>query len=100
MSNVTPTTGTWISRIYEIARTTLWAVVAAWAAIMIMNIPRIVEARATLERQRVQEIFEENRLYCEKWGMRAGTHEHTLCTLDLQEIRGKIEQHIADDMAY
>jgi hypothetical protein len=28
------------------------------------------EARATAERQRSQEIFEENRLYCEKWGRR------------------------------
>jgi hypothetical protein len=95
-----PTTGTWISRIYEIAHTTLWAVLAAWAAIMIMNVPRMVEARATLERQRAQETFEDNRLYCEKWGMRAGTHQHTLCTLDLQEIRAKVEQHIADDMAF
>ena len=89
-----------MSRIYEIAHTILWAVAAAWAAIMIMNVPRMVEARATVERQRAQEIFEENRLYCEKWGMRAGTHQHTLCTLDLQEIRAKVEQHVADDMAF
>jgi hypothetical protein len=89
-----------IRRLYEIAHTTLWALPAAWAAIMIMNIPYMVEARAVVERQRALEIFAENRMYCEKWGMKAGTHEHTLCTLDLQEIRAKVEQYIADDLAF
>ena len=60
----------------------------------------MVEARATLERQRAQQIVEENKFYCEKWGMRAGTHEHTLCTLDLQAIRATAEQRIADDLAF
>jgi len=40
------------------------------------------------------------RHYCEKWGMKAATHEHALCTLDLQKIRDKVEQRIADDMAF
>jgi hypothetical protein len=31
--------------------------------------------------------------------MKAATHEHALCTLDLQKIRDKVEQRIADDMA-
>jgi hypothetical protein len=30
----------------------------------------------------------------------AGTHEHTLCTMDLQEIRARHEQRLADDMAF
>src|SRR5215467_6753607 len=81
-------------------RRSLWALAAAGAAIMIMYFPRILEARATIERQRAQEITEENRAYCEKWGLKAGTHEHTLFTLDLQEIRAKVEQRIAEDMAF
>jgi hypothetical protein len=32
--------------------------------------------------------------------MEPGTHEHTLCTLDLQELRARIAQRIADDMAF
>jgi hypothetical protein len=32
--------------------------------------------------------------------MKAGTHEHILCTLDLQELRAKVQQRIADDMAF
>jgi hypothetical protein len=90
----------WVRRITEIAPTVLWALAAAAAAIMIMYFPRILEARATIERQRAQEITEENRAYCEKWGLKAGTHEHTLCTLDLQEIRAKVEQRVADDLAF
>ena len=98
--NLAPTTWAWVWRITEIAPTVLWPLAAAGAAIMIMYCPRILEARATIERQRAQEIIEENRTYCEKWGLKAGTHEHTLCTLDLQEIRAKVEQRIADDLAF
>ena len=98
--NLAPTTWAWVRRITEIAPTVLWALAVAGAAIMIMYFPRILEARATIERQRAQEITEENRAYCEKWGLKAGTHEHTLCTLDLQEIRAKVEQRIADDLAF
>jgi hypothetical protein len=98
--NLAPTTWAWVRRIAEIAPTVLWALAAAGAAIMIMYFPRILEARATIERQRAQEITEENRAYCEKWGLKAGTHEHTLFTLDLQEIRAKVEQRIADDLAF
>ena len=98
--NLAPTTWAWVRRIAEIAPTVLWVLAAAGAAIMIMYFPRILEARASIERQRAQEITEENRAYCEKWGLKAGTHEHTLCTLDLQEIRAKVEQRIADDLAF
>src|SRR5262245_33153929 len=68
------TTWAWVRRITEIAPTVRWALAAAGAAIMIMYFPRILEARATIERQRAQEITEENRAYCEKWGLKAGTH--------------------------
>ena len=98
--NLAPTTLAWVRRITDIAPPVLWALAAAGSANMIMYFPRILEARATIERQRAQEITEENRAYCEKWGLKAGTHEHTLCTLDLQEIRAKVEQRIADDLAF
>jgi hypothetical protein len=87
-------------RIYHAVHVALWALLAAWVIIMVSNLPNISKARATAERQRAQDIFEENRFYCEKWGMKTGTHEHTLCTLDLQEIRSKVQQRIADDIAF
>jgi hypothetical protein len=98
--NLAPPTWAWVRRITEIAPTVLWALAATGVAIMIMYFPRVLEARATIERQRAKEITEENRAYCEKWGLKSRTHEHTLCTLDLQEIRAKVEQRIADDLAF
>jgi hypothetical protein len=86
--------------IYHAVHVTLWALLAAWVIITVSNLPNISKARATAEWQRAQEIFEENRFYCEKWGMKASKHEHTLCTLDLQEIRSKVQQRIADDIAF
>jgi hypothetical protein len=41
------------------------------------------EALAAAERHRAQELTSENNFYCEKWGMAAGTHQHTICTMDL-----------------
>jgi hypothetical protein len=87
-------------RIYHTVHAGLWALLGAWVIVMLANLPNLSKTRAKAERQRAQEIAEENRLYCEKWGMKAGTHEHTLCTLDLQEIRAKVQQRIADDMAF
>jgi hypothetical protein len=55
------------------------------------------DALAIAEAQRVLEISQENKLYCEKWGMPANTHEFVICTMDLNDIRAKVEQRIADD---
>src|SRR5262249_10885282 len=51
--------------------------------------------RAAAEQQLAAEIAEENRAYCEKWGMRAGTREHSMCTLDLDEIRARHSKRLA-----
>jgi hypothetical protein len=55
---------------------------------------------SVVERQRLKEISDENRFYCEKWGMKADTHEHILCTLDLQEIRARLQERIASDIGW
>ena len=78
----------------------LWAILAAWVAYVIISIPRLSEAAATAERQRAQEVSEENKFLCEKWGMRANTHEYVLCTMDLNEIRAKVEERIAEDNSF
>ena len=58
---------TWVSirRIYDFVHTTLWVLLAVWVAIIIVNIPRLQEAREAIERQRAQQVVEENRFYCE-----------------------------------
>jgi hypothetical protein len=87
-------------RIFSIVHVALWSLLTAVMLFLILNIPRMSAAQSAAAHQRALNIAEENRSYCEKWGMEPGTHEHTLCTLDLQELRARIEQRIADDMAF
>jgi hypothetical protein len=89
-----------VAKIYDIVHAAFWALATAWVLTLVINFPRILEARAVTERQLLQEISDENRFYCEKWGMKAGTHEHTLCTLDLQEVRARVEARIASDLTW
>jgi hypothetical protein len=89
-----------LRRIYDVLDQVLWAFGIAMGLVTIWAILHISQARDIFQRIRAQEIFEENRTYCEKWGMRAGTHEHTLCTFDLNEIRAKHERRINDDMIF
>ena len=85
-----------VRRIYDTVNMAFWALLGA-VVFLFLHIPQMREARAIAEAQRVQDIAEENKRYCEKWGMRAGTHEHLICTMDLDAIRAEVEQRIADD---
>jgi hypothetical protein len=87
----------WILGIVHVA---LWSMLTAVALFLILSIPRMTATQLAAAHQRALNVAEENKRYCEKWGMEPGTHEHTLCTLDLQELRARIEQRIADDMAF
>ena len=89
-----------IRRIYDIVNTALWVLVVAFVAVVMINIPQILDARRKVELQRVQEISEENRFYCIKWGLRANTHEHLICMMDLDAIRAKVEQRISEDWMF
>jgi len=87
-------------RLYGFVQTALWVGLAVWLAILLNSLPRMSEARTVAERQRAQELIAENHFYCSKWGLAPGTHEHTICTMDVQEIRAKHEKRLADDMAF
>ena len=58
------------------------------------------EARAIAQRERAQELITENQSYCTKWGLVSGSHEYTLCTMDVQEIRSKTEKHFLEASAF
>jgi hypothetical protein len=72
-----------------------WAALAAWTLMLISSIPRMTQARAVAERQ-----IAENHFYCARWGLIANTHEHTLCTMDVQDIRARHEQRLTDDLTF
>jgi hypothetical protein len=86
-----------VNRIYDNVHAALWAALLVFVLYFAVFVaPKLAEARARAESQRVLEISAEHNFYCEKWGMRAGTLAHTQCMLDLQAFRAKVEQRITD----
>jgi len=89
-----------VPRLYDIVHIALWAGLAVWLAILLNSLPKISEARAIAEREQALELTDENNFYCTKWGLVPGTHKHTICTMDVQEIRAKHEKRLTNDMAF
>ena len=89
-----------IHRVYDTVHAALWALLIAGTVFLLSHIPHMREARAIAEAQRVQEISDQNKFYCEKWGMRARSHEHLICMMDVDHIRQEVEQRIADESAF
>jgi hypothetical protein len=59
--------------------------------------PKIPEARAEAESQRVLEISAEDNFYCEKLLMGTRTPAHAQCIRDLEAFRAKVEQRLSDE---
>ena len=89
-----------IRRVYDTVHDALWALLLAGTVFLLLHIPQMRDARAIAEAKRMQEIAEQNKFYCQKWGMPAGSHEHLICTMDLDHIRQEVEQRIADESAF
>jgi hypothetical protein len=87
-------------RLFTIVHTALWAALAVWTAIIVAGIPRVTQALAAAERQRALDLAAESSFYCAKWGLAPGSHEHTLCTMDVQEIRERQQERLAGDVAF
>ncbi|MCK9916307.1 hypothetical protein MXD81_44860 [Microbacteriaceae bacterium K1510] len=87
-----------VEHLYDALHMFLWAALLAVVFFMsIFVLPKLPEMQAQAALKRADEIAAENRLYCEKWGFAPGSHKHTMCTVDLQHLRKKIEQHAAED---
>lgn len=78
--------------------TALWALLAAAVIWFGIHLPSILHAHAIAEQRLILEDAEEDRALCEKWGMKNGTHQHTLCTFDLQAMRAKILKRALSNM--
>jgi len=87
-----------VRRIYYHVAIALWATLVGYVIFFLaFVIPNVAKAASRAESLRAQEIAAEQKSYCEKWGMMEGTHDHTLCILDLQEFRRKIERRLIDE---
>lgn len=83
-------------RIYDNVHAAVWAAslaLAIWFVTIV--VPRIPEARAQAETQRIHDIAAEHEFYCQKWGMGDGSRLHAQCILDLQAFRATVEQRVA-----
>jgi len=90
-----------IVRIYDNVHAALWAGLLAFVAYFIVIVaPKIPEAAATAQSQRVLEISAEHHFYCEKWKMGPGTQAHDQCILDLQAFRASIDRRFLDENYY
>jgi hypothetical protein len=90
-----------ITDIYDTVHIALWSIlIAAIIFFCLFTLPKIQQVQAQMEVQRIQEIAAENRQYCEKWGFLVGTDKHAACTLDLRELRAKIEQRATESVLW
>jgi hypothetical protein len=88
-------------RTYDTVETALWSGLVAFVVYFAAVIaPQIPKNQAIQEAARLHAIAEEHDYYCEKWGKHAGTREHALCVLDLQEYRAKIERQYAEFISF
>ena len=86
-----------VKKVYDWVESALWAGLTAFVIYFSIYVaPNLPEIGRRVENIRNMKNAAENSSYCEKWGMKRGTREHTLCTMDLQELRKKIEQDFAD----
>jgi hypothetical protein len=81
----------------EVSRMAVWGVCGALAVVALTMIQKAPDVRAAADSRHAAEIAAENRGYCEKWGMRAGTREHAACTFDLDELRARHDKRLAAD---
>lgn len=87
-----------VRQVYDWIESALWAGLIAFVIFFLVDVvPNLPEAARRAESMRALKIVAENRAYCEKWGMRSGTHAHALCTVDLQELRKSIECDLSED---
>ena len=90
---------TLVQSIYDYVHLALWATLAAFVVFFLVFVaPRLPEAAARAEAIRVHEIAQENEGYCARWQMGLGTKMHDQCILDLQELRWKIQDRLADQL--
>ena len=91
-------TMTVVRKVYDNVELALWAALLAFVIYGVTYVaPNLTQAARGAESLRALQIAADNRSYCERWGMKRGTREHTLCTEDLYELRKRIEQEFADE---
>jgi hypothetical protein len=75
-----------LQRVHNVGNIVFLSFAVAAALFLAFNIPNM-STRATAENTDVLDVAAESKTYCEKWGMKFGTPEHSICAQDLQRVR-------------
>ena len=70
--------------------------IAAMCAYAIIYGPKM---REMLDRQKSEQIDQQSRFFCQKFGMDPGTTSFAVCVNDLAEIRRRHEERLNQDLA-
>jgi len=91
---------TWsLGAIYQTVHSALWALlIAVLLVFVIFYVPQMPERRAAAAAARALDLAEEERAFCEKWGIPATSSRHTACTLDVRSIRTNALQRLEEDI--
>ena len=90
-----------IQRVYDEVHAALWALLgAAVLFFLVVVLPTLPANLAEVERRHAADVAAENRHYCEKWGMAAGTQRYMQCMHDLGELRAKITRRMAEQSTF
>jgi hypothetical protein len=81
-----------IDRVYAAVEVTLVGIMALLAYGLIDAVLHSAQYREQSESQLAKEIADENLRFCERRGLIAGSHDFTVCTLDLNEVRARHEE--------
>ncbi len=87
-----------VGKIYDNVECALWAALLSFTIYFVTCVvPGLPENARRAEIARTLKVADEDRSYCEKWGIGPGTEQHARCTMDLRELRKKIERELADE---
>jgi len=92
--------GRMIERIRPHAELALFAAAFVMATAFAATLREMPEARASNERVEILEIAEENRAFCAARGLPAGGREHTLCVMELNQLRAKHAQRVLQPVGF
>ena len=88
-----------LRRFHDCGNQVAWAVVAVSALLFLYGvIYAFPNARHAALQQEQELVEQENRAFCEKYGMPFGTREHTVCAEDLMDIRANERQRTLDEL--
>lgn len=84
-----------IRRLHTALNAALWACAILLALIAIYTLsPAGTRSLAAAHEKMLDEIADESRAFCEKFGMPAGTEQHTRCLNELNRIRANEDQRV------